>query len=178
MDSHLKIKIFAYDARFWYICGKFAYAIRKYNEINDEVKNKMKISEICIFLHKRCMKHGGEYAKHGRRIGNHLDVLPEYITEYMEYLDTYYQGRFINEQFLTSIYFNLESIHPLSDGNGRIEKALIAISNRKLVRNIKTKKHHKMLCKYLSKLQQTYGVFEDKINNKIYFENMKILLFL
>ena len=44
-----KIKIFAYDVirmeeneedvRFWYICGKFAYAICKYNEINDEEKN-------------------------------------------------------------------------------------------------------------------------------------------
>ena len=77
--------------------GKFAYAISKYNEINDEVKNKMKISEICIFLHKRCMKHGGEYAKNGRRIGNHLGVLPEYITEYMAHLDRYCQGCFIND---------------------------------------------------------------------------------
>ena len=95
------------------------------------------------------MKQGGEYAKNGRRIGDHLGVAPEYTAEYMEHLDRYYQGCFINEQSLTSIYFNLESIHPFSDGNGRIGKALIALLNRKFVCNIKTKKHHKTLCKYL-----------------------------
>ena len=112
-------------------------------------KKTMKINEICIFLHKHCMKHGGEDAKNGRRIGDQLGVAPEYIAEYMEHLDRYYQGCFINEQSLTSIYFNLESIHPFSDGNGRIGKALIALLNRKFVCNIKTKKHHKTLCKYL-----------------------------
>ena len=48
--SHLKIKIFAYDVirmeeneedvRFWYICGKFADAIRKYDEEKKQNENK------------------------------------------------------------------------------------------------------------------------------------------
>ena len=124
-------------------------------------KKTMKINEICIFLHKHCMKHGGEYAKNGRRIGDHLGVALEYIAEYIEHLDRYYQGCFINEQSLTSIYFNLESIHPFSDANGRIGKVLIALLSR-----------NKTLCKYLSKLQQTHLSFEDKINNNVYFENI------
>ena len=50
MESHLKIKIFAYDVirmeeneedvRFWYICGKFADAIRKYDEEKKQNENK------------------------------------------------------------------------------------------------------------------------------------------
>ena len=168
IEDNVKNKIFAYNVirmeeeeeEFWYHCGRLVKAIRLYHE-EEETKN---ISELCIFLHKHCMKNGGEYAKKGRMVGDHIAVDPVYIFSYMEHLNTFYEKNKheINIPFL--IYYNFLTIHPFSDGNGRVAKTLIFILYD-LCKYITSKKQHKKLCNELSKLQRNYcSMFNVSLN--------------
>ena len=171
IGDNVKNKIFVYNVirmeeeeeeeeEFWYHCGRLVKAIRLYHE-EEETKN---ISELCIFLHKHCMKNGGEYAKKGRMVGDHIAIDPVYISSYMNHLNFFYEKNKheINIPFL--IYYNFLTIHPFSDGNGRVAKTLIFILYD-LCKYITSKKQHKKLCNELSKLQRNHdSMFNVTLN--------------
>ena len=170
IGDNVKNKVFVYNVirmeeeeeeeEFWYHCGRLVKAIRLYHE-EEETKN---ISELCIFLHKHCMKNGGEYAKKGRMVGDHIAIDPVYISSYMDHLNFFYEKNKheINIPFL--IYYNFLTIHPFSDGNGRVAKTLIFILYD-LCKYITSKKQHKKLCNELSRLQRNYcSMFNVSLN--------------
>ena len=166
-------KIFAYNVirmeeeeeeeeTFWYHCGRLVKAIRLYHE---EKKDKTRnISELCIFLHKHCMKNGGVYANKGRMVGDHIAIDPAYIFSYMEHLNVFYEKYKHDVNIAALIYYNFITIHPFSDGNGRVGKTLIFILYDLCKYNI-SKKQHKKLCNELSKLQRSHdSMFNITLN--------------
>ena len=174
-------KIFAYNVirmeeeeeeeeeTFWYHCGRLVKTIRLYHEENDKCGKK--ISEICIFLHKHCMKNGGLYADKGRMVGNHIAVDPAYIFSYMNHLNIFYEKNKHDVNIAILIYYNFITIHPFSDGNGRVAKTLIFILYG-LCKCITSKKQHKRLCKELAKLQRLHHSMFDITLNVNILKNM------
>ena len=147
IKRNVENKIFAYNVirmeeeeeeeTFWMHCGRVVKTIRIFRyRINEK-----KISEICIFLHKNCMEKGGEYSKNNRVVGSYLAIDPIYINTYMEKLDIFYIKYEKLNNIATLIYYNFISIHPFSDGNGRVGKILFFFLTGKC--GVKTKKQHK-----------------------------------
>ena len=173
-------KIFAYNVirmeeeeeeeeTFWYHCGRLVKAIRLYYE--EKEYKKEKISDICIFLHKHCMKNGGIYANKGRMIGNHIAIDPAYIFSYMNHLNIFYEKNKHDVNIAILIYYNFITIHPFSDGNGRVAKTLIFILYG-LCKCISFKKQHKNLCKELGRLQRSHDSMFDITLNVNFLKNM------
>ena len=174
-------KIFAYNVirmeeeeeeeeTFWYHCGRLVKAIRLYHEEKEEDKPK-KISTLCIFIHRHCMKNGGLYANKGRMIGEHIAIDPAYIFLYMNHLNIFYEKYKHDVNIAILIYFNFITIHPFSDGNGRVAKTLIFILYG-MCKHIMTKKQHKNLCKELAKLQRQHDHMFDVTLNVNFLKNM------
>ena len=135
MDN-VKYKILAYNIvrmeeneedieTFWYHCARLVKSITMF--FSHEDNEKMNISEICLFLHKQAMVGGGKYSENGRIVGRHVCVDPLYIEEYMKTLDSFYVIHKTNKNIAILVYFNFISIHPFSDGNGRVAKLLFYI---------------------------------------------------
>lgn len=156
------------EETFWYHCGRLVKAIRLYHE--DEKICEKKISEICIFLHKHCMVGGGKYSNKGRIVGDYLAVDPLYITSYMATLNVFYKKHKHVINIATLVYYNFITIHPFSDGNGRVGKTLLFILSG--VIGVTTKKQHKKLCKELRRLQKTPNMFNCSLN----VNNLKSIL--
>ena len=150
---------------FWYHCARLVKTLTTYYNENT---TGWSISEICVFLHKLCMKNGGEYSKNLRFIGNHIGVDPLYIQYYME-TDEFYKNHKYKENIAILIYSNFITIHPLSDGNGCVGKTLIFILRDNInYKGITTKKEHKKLCKELGYLQKNLDkMFTTNINVNI-----------
>ena len=165
IENIIKYKLFAYNVirmeeeeeeeeeEFWMHCARFVKALSLFQE-NDT--KKMTISEICKFLHKHAMKDGGRYSKKGRIVGRHIGIDPIYISKYMGILDQWYQKNILQDDLYVHIYFNFLTIHPFSDGNGRVAKALLFILKDEQYEGINRKKDHKKLCKILGKLQKKF----------------------
>ena len=142
---------------FWYHCGRLVKSLTIYYSGNNYGK---RISEICVLLHKHCMKNGGEYSNKQRFVGDHIGVDPLYIGKYMESLDKFYEKYKYKKNIGVLIYFNFITIHPFSDGNGRVGKTLIFVLRGKFTefitqyKGVTTKKEHRKLCKELSRLQK------------------------
>ena len=166
IENIIKYKLFAYNVirmeedeeeeeEFWMHCARFVKALSLFFQEND--MKKLTISEICKFLHKHAMKDGGSYSKNGRIVGNHIGIDPMYISKYMEILNQWYGKKNIPQDDLyVQIYFNFLSIHPFSDGNGRVAKALLFILKDEEYVGITQKKDHKKLCVILGKLQRKF----------------------
>ena len=178
---NIENKIFAYNVirmeeeeeeeeTFWYHCGRLVKAIRLYHEEKEEDKPK-KISTLCIFIHRHCMKNGGLYANKGRMIGEHIAIDPAYIFLYMNHLNIFYEKYKHDVNIAILIYFNFITIHPFSDGNGRVAKTLIFILYG-MCKHIMTKKQHKNLCKELAKLQRQHDHMFDVTLNVNFLKNM------
>ena len=181
IKHNVENKIFAYNVirmeeeeeeeeTFWYHCGRLVKAIRLYHEEKEEDKPK-KISTLCIFIHRHCMKNGGLYANKGRMIGDHIAVDPTYIFLYMNHLNIFYEKYKHDVNIAILIYFNFITIHPFSDGNGRVAKTLIFILYD-MCKHIMTKKQHKILCKELAKLQRHHNHMFDVNLNVNFLKNM------
>ena len=114
------------------------------------------------------MVGGGKYSEKGRIVGRHVCVDPLYIEEYMKTLDSFYVIHKTNKNIAILIYFNFISIHPFSDGNGRVAKLLFYILKKKTDGNysrITTKKEHLLLCAELARLQKKFDhMFDVNIN--------------
>ena len=153
------------EETFWYHCGRLVKAIRLYHE---DVKIREKIiSEICVFLHKHCMVDGGRYSNKGRIVGGYLAVDPSYITTYMETLNMFYEKHKHDINIAILIYYNFITIHPFSDGNGRVGKTLIFNLCGEF-KGVTTKKQHKKLCKELGRLQKnTSDMFNSSLDVNI-----------
>ena len=178
---NIENKIFAYNVirmeeeeeeeeTFWYHCGRLVKAIRLYHEEKEEDKPK-KISTLCIFIHRHCMKNGGLYANKGRMIGEHIAIDPAYIFLYMNHLNIFYEKYKHDVNIAILIYYNFITIHPFSDGNGRVAKTLIFILYG-LCKCITSKKQHKRLCKELAKLQRLHHSMFDITLNVNILKNM------
>ena len=181
IKHNVENKIFAYNVirmeeeeeeeeTFWYHCGRLVKAIRLYHEEKEEDKPK-KISTLCIFIHRHCMKNGGLYANKGRMIGEHIAIDPAYIFLYMNHLNIFYEKYKHDVNIAILIYFNFITIHPFSDGNGRVAKTLIFILYD-MCKHIMTKKQHKILCKELAKLQRHHNHMFDVNLNVNFLKNM------
>ena len=181
IKHNVENKIFAYNVirmeeeeeeeeTFWYHCGRLVKAIRLYHEEKEEDKPK-KISTLCIFIHRHCMKNGGLYANKGRMIGDHIAIDPAYIFLYMNHLNIFYEKYKHDVNIAILIYFNFITIHPFSDGNGRVAKTLIFILYG-MCKHIMTKKQHKNLCKELAKLQRHHNHMFDVNLNVNFLKNM------
>ena len=162
------------EETFWYHCARLVKAITLYHNYNYDRLYGEKISDVCIFLHKHCMVNGGEYSNNGRIVGSHLAVDPLYIEEYMETLNKFYEKHKYEKNIDVLIYYNFITIHPFSDGNGRVGKALIFILRGKFkgrisqFKGVPTKKDHKKLCKELGRLQKkTYNMFNINLDVNI-----------
>ena len=157
------------EETFWYHCARLVKALTIVYLENNECRKT--ISEICIFLHKHCMQDGGRYSKNGRMVDDHIGVDPVYINEYMETLDVFYKVHKHNENIGVLTYYNFITIHPFSDGNGCVGKALFFILRGKFkerisqYKGITTKKNHRKLCKQLGVLQRKIdSMFNVNIN--------------
>ena len=100
------------------------------------------------------MVDGGVYSKNGRIVGIHVGVDPLYITQYMKKLDVFYEIHKKNENIAVLIYYNFITIHPFSDGNGHVGKALLYILKDRNYKGITTKKNHTKLCHELGRMQR------------------------
>ena len=165
------------EEEFWYHCARLVNAIRLYHEDKKIIGEK--ISDICVFLHKHCMKDGGQYSNKGRMVGDYLGVDPSYINSYMMGLNEFYEKHKHVINIVILIYYNFISIHPFSDGNGRVGKTLIFILSGSF-KGISTKKQHKKLCKELGRLQKKIdsmfninldvNILKSILNNNFFFE--------
>ena len=113
------------------------------------------------------MVDGGGYSKKGRIIGNYLAVDPLYINKYMETLDTFHIEHKNMINIASLVYYNFITIHPFSDGNGRVGKILFFILSG-MSRGVTTKKQHVKLCKELGRLQKkNENMFNCNLNVNI-----------
>ena len=61
-------------------------------------------------------------------VGDHIGIDPLYIKSYMETLDNFSKETQYDKNCDILTYFNFISIHPFSDGNGRVGKTLMFIA--------------------------------------------------
>ena len=166
IENNVKYKLLAYniiqmeedeeeEESFWMHCGRMVKALALFFKENDV--DKMKIDEICLFLHKYAMKDGGEYSKKGRMVGNHIGIDPLYIALYMEKLNSFYITNISHKDINILVYFNFLKIHPFSDGNGRVAKALFYILKKdERYEGITRKCEHEKLCLTLGEIQRDW----------------------
>ena len=110
---------------------------------------------MCLFLHKHAMKDGGKYSEKGRMVGYHVGVDPVYISSYMEGLNNFYSTNICQKDINVLVYFNVITIHPFSDGNGRVGKALFYILKKdRKYKGVTTKCEHENLCEILGNVQR------------------------
>ena len=171
IDNNVRYKLLAYniirmeedekeEKNFWMHCGRMVKAFTLFFKEKDG--GEMKIDEICLFLHKHAMKDGKymvnsrwEYSKKGRIVGQHVGIDPIWIASYMNNLNNFYSTNISHKDINVLIYFNFITIHPFSDGNGRVGKALFYILKKdKKYRGITTECEHEKLCEILGEMQQ------------------------
>ena len=119
------------------------------------------------------IQHGGFYLHPAvaKMIGDHIAVDPTYIFLYMNHLNIFYEKYKHDVNIAIFIYFNFITIHPFSDGNGRVAKTLIFILYD-MCKHIMTKKQHKNLCKELGRLQRSHDSMFDITLNVNFLKNM------
>ena len=141
IENIVKYKLLAYniirmeedekeEESFWMHCGRMVKAFVLFLKKDTD---KMKIDEICLFLHKHAMKDGGKYSEKGRMVGDHVGIDPLYISLYMEKLNSFYSTNISHKDINILVYFNFLTIHPFSDGNGRVAKAIFYIKKRRKI---------------------------------------------